>query len=170
MSSPRRGRWRRSASRATSSCCICRQRTDHGSRPQIANTSLVNPQVTFIAPLDPFVWDRGIIRDLFGFDYLWEVYVPGHKRRWGYYVLPILFGDRIVGRIEPRLDRAARTLRILGIWWEKGFSPRAAEGFVRSMRAALGDYLEFVGASTLEWAPATGSANRLFGTVRRRPG
>ena len=59
---------------------------------------------------------------MFDFDYIWEVYVPEHKRRWGYYVLPILFGDRLVGRIEPRLDRATRTLRILGIWWEDGFA------------------------------------------------
>ena len=47
--------------------------------------------------------------------------------------------------------------------------PRAAEGFVAALRAALSDYMDFVGASTLEWAPATGSANRLFGTLRRRP-
>ena len=62
------------------------------------------------------------------FDYVWEVYVPEQKRRWGYYVLPVLFGDRLVGRIEPRLDRATKTLRILGIWWEDGFSPRTRRG------------------------------------------
>src|SRR3954465_3396633 len=95
------------------------------------------PAVSFIAPLDPFVWDRQIIRDVFGFDYIWEVYVPEHKRRWGYYVLPILFGERLVGRIEPRLERKTGTLRILGIWWESGFAPRKAEGFVAAMRIAL---------------------------------
>ena len=136
----------------------------------IAGQEPGEPCVAFIAPLDPFVWDRGIVRDVFGFEYLWEVYVPEHKRRWGYYVLPILFGDRLVGRIEPRLERSAHKLRVLGIWWEKGFSPRAAEGFVAQMRAALGDYMDFVGATTLEWAPATGNSNKLFGTLRRRPG
>ena len=134
-----------------------------------AGTPMLAPCVTFIAPLDPFMWDRRLIRDVFGFDYLWEVYVPEHKRRWGYYVLPILFGDRLVGRIEPRLDRAARTLRILGIWWEDGFSPRSAEGFVAAMRAALAAYMSFVGAKSIDWAPAAIGAGRLFGTLRRRP-
>ena len=57
---------------------------------------------------------------LYGFDYVWEVYVPAAKRRWGYYVLPILFGDRLVGRIEPRIDRKTSTLRVIGLWWETG--------------------------------------------------
>ena len=64
-----------------------------------------SPAAAFLAPLDPFVWDRDFLRRLYGFDYIWEVYVPEKKRRWGYYVLPILFGDRLVGRIEPRIDR-----------------------------------------------------------------
>ena len=131
--------------------------------------AIAGPRVTFLAPLDPFIWDRGLVRALFGFDYLWEVYVPEPKRRWGYYVLPILFGDRLVGRIEPRYERATRSLRILGIWWEEGFSPRAAEGFIEQLRAALSDYMSFVGATTIEWAPATSGAKRIFGTPRRRP-
>ncbi len=129
---------------------------------------IAEPRVTFLAALDPFMWDRGLVRDLFGFEYLWEVYVPEPKRRWGYYVLPILFGDRLVGRIEPRYERATRSLRILGIWWEEGFAPRAAEAFVEQMRAALGDYMSFVGAKTVEWAPATGGARRLFGSIKPR--
>jgi uncharacterized protein len=102
------------------------------------------------------------MRTLFGFDYVWEVYVPEKKRRWGYYVLPVLFGDRLVGRIEPRIDRAARTVRILGVWWEDGFVPRRAEGFVVAMRTALRDYLAFAGARRLEWAPHLGPERRLF--------
>ncbi len=76
--------------------------------------SLPAPAVSFLAPLDPLVWDRSMLRTLWDFDYLWEVYVPEAKRKWGYYVLPMLFGDRFVGRIEPRLDRKTKTLRILG--------------------------------------------------------
>jgi uncharacterized protein YcaQ len=131
---------------------------------------IAHPKVTFLAPLDPFMWDRRLVEHLFGFDYLWEVYIPESKRRWGYYVLPILFGDQLVGRIEPRFERTTKTLRILGVWWESGFAPRAADGFVAEMRAALSDYMDFVGATTLDWAPATGGAKRLFGTSRRRPG
>ena len=83
--------------------------------------SLPTPGVSFLAPLDPLVWDRRMLRALWDFDYLWEVYVPEAKRKWGYYVLPILFGDRFVGRIEPRLDRKAKTLSILGVWFQAGF-------------------------------------------------
>jgi uncharacterized protein YcaQ len=129
-----------------------------------------SPGVAFIAPLDPLMWDRRLVRQLFEFDYVWEVYVPEHRRRWGYYVLPILFGDRLVGRIEPRLDRATRTLRILGIWWEAGFDPRRASGLVPAMRAALLAYAGFVGARSVEWAPATGGSRRLFGSIMKRAG
>lgn len=126
-----------------------------------------DPAVAFIAPLDPLLWDRRLLRALWGFDFVWEVYVPEPKRRWGYYVLPILYGDRLVGRFEPRLDRANKTLRVLGIWWEKGFSPGAADGFVPAMREALRAYIAFVGARRVEWLPQTAGAGRLFGSLGR---
>ena len=126
------------------------------------------PAVTFLAPLDQFVWDRPFLRSLFDFDYVWEVYVPESKRRWGYYVLPILFGERLVGRLEPRIDRVSRTVRVLGAWWETGFDPRSTEGFVDAMRAALAAYLRFGGATRVVWASALARERRLFGTMRRR--
>jgi len=122
--------------------------------------------VAFLAPLDPLVWDRDLLRALYDFDYVWEVYVPERKRRWGYYVLPILFRDRLVGRIEPRIDGADGRVRVLGVWWEDGFEPRRADGFVDAMRAALRAYLSFAGASRLEWAPHLDKERRLF---RSRP-
>ncbi len=130
-------------------------------------SALPNPAVAFIPALDPLMSDRRLLRELFDFDYVWEVYVPEHKRRWGYYVLPILFGDRLVGRFEPRLERSSGVLRILGIWWQDGFSPRHAEGFVEAMRIALAEYMRFVGARSLEWLPATGGTRRLIGSVTR---
>jgi uncharacterized protein len=105
------------------------------------------PGVAFLAPLDPLAWDRQFLRSLFGFDYLWEVYVPAAKRRWGYYVLPLLYGDRFVGRIEPRIDRRTRTLRVLGLWWEDGFDPLATEGFVDAFADALEAHRRFGGSS-----------------------
>ena len=105
--------------------------TEEDLLDEVIRPGTIEPQVTFLAPLDPFVWDRDLLRSLFDFDYVWEVYVPEHKRRWGYYVLPILFGDRLVGRIEPRIDRASGTLRVLGLWWEEWFDPRA-RGRVRA--------------------------------------
>ncbi len=63
------------------------------------------PSVAFIAPFDSLLWDTALLASLFDFDYVWEGFFPPAKRRWGYYVLPIIFGDRFVGRIEPRIDR-----------------------------------------------------------------
>jgi hypothetical protein len=105
---------------------------------------------------------------VFDFDYLWEVYTPEHKRRWGYYVLPILFGDRFVGRFEPRFDRVTGTLRILGLWWEDGFDPRTAEGFEPAMRRALAAYMRFGGVRSVDWAPHLGGAKRLIGVKPAR--
>ncbi|HEX7592500.1 MAG TPA: crosslink repair DNA glycosylase YcaQ family protein [Candidatus Limnocylindrales bacterium] len=104
---------------------------------------------SFLAPLDPFMWDRSALEPLYDFTYRWEVYTPAAKRRWGYYVLPILFGDRLVGRIEPRIDRKAKVVRILGLTWEAGFDPLAAPGFVPAFAAALNAYLSFGGAEAL---------------------
>jgi uncharacterized protein YcaQ len=119
---------------------------------------------TFLAPLDPIMWDRDALMPLYGFDYRWEVYTPAAKRRWGYYVLPILFGDRLVGRIEPRIDKAGKTVRILGLSWETGFDPLAAPGFVPAFADALRAYLHFGNADFL--TPPSGSVNRaLFDAV-----
>jgi uncharacterized protein YcaQ len=131
-----------------------------------ASTPAQEPAVSFIAPLDPIIWDRQLLRELWDFDYIWEVYVPEPKRRWGYYVLPILFGDRFVGRIEPRFDRATRTLRVLGLWWERGFEPRRHDAVVPAMRDALSAYMRFVGARRLEWVPAASAGRRLFGSPK----
>ncbi|HTQ08882.1 MAG TPA: crosslink repair DNA glycosylase YcaQ family protein [Fimbriimonadaceae bacterium] len=60
----------------------------------------LEPRVVFVAPLDQFMWDRKMIAHLFDFDYAWEIYTPEAKRRWGYYVLPVLFGDRLAARAE----------------------------------------------------------------------
>jgi uncharacterized protein len=118
--------------------------------------------VAFLPPFDPLVWDRGLLGSLFGFDYVWELFVPPAKRRWGWYVLPILFGDRLVGRIEPRIDREEGVVRVLNLWWEGSFDPRRAEGFVDAMRAALRAYLRFASTSRLEWAPHLRIERRLL--------
>ena len=114
-----------------------------------AETEPDRRQVAFLAPLDPFVWDRDFLRSLYSFDYVWEVYVPLAKRRWGYYVLPILFGDRLVGRIEPRLDRRHGALRVLDIWWEDGFDPFEDGGFVDVLVDALEAHARFLGAGRI---------------------
>jgi uncharacterized protein YcaQ len=120
------------------------------------------PTVAFLPPFDALVWDRPFLQKLFGFEYVWELFVPPAKRRWGWYVLPILFGDRFVGRIEPRIDRAESRVEILNVWWEERFVPARAEGFVEAMRDALDAYLRFAGADRLEWAPELRKEKRLF--------
>jgi uncharacterized protein len=120
------------------------------------------PSVAFLSPFDALVWDRGLLGSLFGFDYVWELFVPPARRRWGWYVLPISFRDRFVGRIEPRIDRDGACVQVLDVWWENGFAPRRVEGFVDAMREALRAYLRFADASRLEWAPHLRTEKRLF--------
>ena len=124
------------------------------------------PSVAFIPPFDPLVWDRALLGSLFDFDYVWELFVPPEKRRWGWYVLPISFRDRLVGRIEPRIDRDGNRVQVLDLWWEDGFSPHGTDGFVDAMRDALRAYLQFAGVARLEWAPHLATEKRL---LRTRP-
>jgi uncharacterized protein YcaQ len=120
--------------------------------------------VALLAPLDPLVWDRDFLRALYGFDYLWEVYIPARKRQWGYYVLPLFWGDRFVGRIEPRIDRPDDALRILNLYWEAGFRPADHPAFVRGLADALDAHRRFagVGRVLLPRSPATASLRPLL--------
>ena len=130
-----------------------------------------DPGATFLAPLDPMAWDRDLLLRLWDFDYRWEVYVPAAKRRWGYYVLPLLYGDRFVGRIEPRIDRKAGALRILGLWWEDGFDPLdgANPGFPAAVADALRAHLGFAGLGRVTW-PRVARHRAFAAAVRERLG
>ncbi|MDF1513036.1 MAG: crosslink repair DNA glycosylase YcaQ family protein [Anaerolineae bacterium] len=80
------------------------------------------PRASIIAPLDNLMWDRDYIQALFDFRYRWEVYMPAAKREYGYYVLPLLYGDRFIGRFEPGWDKKTQSLIIKQWWWEPGIS------------------------------------------------
>jgi uncharacterized protein len=125
------------------------------------------PGVALLAPLDPLAWERDLLLRLWAFDYRWEVYTPAAKRRWGYYVLPLLYGDRLVGRIEPRIDRRAGVLRVLDLWWEDGFDPLdgANPGFVPALADALRAHAAFAG-STRVALPRTARHRDLAAALR----
>jgi uncharacterized protein len=125
-----------------------------------------SPAVTFVAPIDPLICDRRMLEALWGFQYRWEIYVPAAHRRHGYYVLPILFGDRFVGRIEPRLERATRTLTIVSLAFEGGFDPIGADAFMPALSDALEAYRTFVGADRITW-PRSRQARAVAGAVKR---
>jgi uncharacterized protein YcaQ len=114
--------------------------------PLLADPPEPAPTVAFLSPFDPVVWDRPFLQSLFGFHYVWELFLPPAKRRWGWYVLPVLFGDRFVGRIEPRIDREAGIVEILNVWWEDGVDPKR---FAGPLRDALDAYLRFAGVERL---------------------
>ncbi len=76
------------------------------------------PRCELLAPLDCMMWDRKVIKALFGFDYSWEIYTPAAKRRYGAYVLPMLYGERFIGRVEGIADRKAKTLVVRNVWYE----------------------------------------------------
>lgn len=78
-----------------------------------------NATAQFIAPLDNLIWDRGITEQVFDFKYSWEVYTPVAKRQYGYYVLPVLYGNRFIARFEPEKNNGKDPLRIKNWWWEK---------------------------------------------------
>ena len=104
-------------------------------------------EVTFLSSLD-IVSARGRAKKLFDFDYKWEVYVPAHKRRWGYYVLPILYGDDLVARLDPKLDRTTMTLEIKGFWHEDDAPVKDAD-FANALAKGLVRFTKFVEAKQI---------------------
>jgi uncharacterized protein len=105
-------------------------------------------EVTFLSPLD-IVSARGRAKKLFDFEYIWEVYTPAHKRRWGYYVLPILYGDDLVARLDPKLDRTTMTLEIKGFWHEDD-APVQDSQFAEALAKGLIRFARFVGAKRVD--------------------
>lgn len=94
-------------------------------------------EITFLSPLDPAISDRARTKRLWDFDYMWEVYTKVEKRRFGYYALPMLWGDRLVGRMDAKANRVTSNLEVLGTWFEDGVDPKDP-----ALRAALDRGLE----------------------------
>ncbi|NTV61948.1 MAG: winged helix-turn-helix domain-containing protein [Oscillochloris sp.] len=105
-------------------------------------------EAVFLAPLD-HVSARGRAKVLFDLDYVWEVYKPEHQRKFGYYALPILWGERLVGRFDSKLDRTTNTLAILGLWLEEQ-ALGTDEAFAEALARGFARFLTFLGASKLD--------------------
>ena len=87
---------------------------------QIIHNESKSTRTEFIAPLDNMMWDRRLIRELFDFDYKWEIYTPVKDRKFGYYVIPLLYGGKLAGRIEIKKNSTTEELDIINLWLEPG--------------------------------------------------
>ena len=110
---------------------------------RLAATPAPTSRLRILNPFDPVIRDRNRLARLFGFDYRIEIFVPAAKRQYGYYVYPILEGDRFVGRIEARADRKKGVLTVENLWWEKGVKQTSAR--VAKLEAELERMARFVG-------------------------
>jgi uncharacterized protein YcaQ len=110
------------------------------AHPEIADDP-VPDRATVLSPFDRLIHDRARAEGLFGFRYRLEMYVPAAKREYGYYVLPLLVRERLVGRVEPRFDPETKTLRVLGAWGETS-----------RLDEALAELGAWLGTERIEWA------------------
>jgi len=104
-------------------------------------------EVTLLAPLE-IVSARGRAKQVFDFEYLWEVYKPLDQRRWGYYTLPILYGDDLVARLDPKLDRKNGILHILGFWLEDDAPKNGA--FANALALGLTRFAKLINAKKVD--------------------
>jgi hypothetical protein len=116
---------------------------------RLVSASSATSRLRILNPFDPAIRDRKRLLRLFGFDYTVEMFVPAAKRVWGYYVYPLLEGDRFVGRIEVKADRKAGTLNVLNVWWEP--KVKAASARLDKLSAELDRMARFVGVDEIIW-------------------
>jgi hypothetical protein len=135
---PWREAQRRSREQRRRSLGVWRENGRWHVHPDVSDAP-VPERATLLSPFDRLVHDRNRAEALFGFHYRLEMYVPEAKREYGYYVLPFLVGDQLVGRAEPRYDRNTRTLELLGAW-----------GDTCRLDEALRDLAAFLGAERIE--------------------
>ena len=105
-------------------------------------------QAAIIAPLDNLMWDREIINELFGFNYRWEVYKPVKDREYGYYVLPVLCGERFIARFEPGRDKKSGALVIKNWWWEKDVE--ITQEIKEALKGCFNDFLDYLGTNKVK--------------------
>ena len=105
-------------------------------------------RAALIAPLDNLMWDLKLVEMLFHFRYAWEVYKPAAKRDYGYYVLPVLYGDRFVARMDPDFDRTSKVFTVKNWWWEKEVDKSDGIMFA-ALRDCLADFATYLEAKEI---------------------
>jgi uncharacterized protein YcaQ len=105
-------------------------------------------RMRLLCPFDPILRDRARCLRRFGFDYRFEAFTPAPKRQYGYYVLPLLEGDRLVGRLDPKVHREKGVLEVRGLWWEPGI--KASKIRLKRLREALEELARFTGADEIQ--------------------
>ena len=118
---------------------------------RLAAVPPMTSQIRIINPFDPAIRDRTRLKRIFGFAYTNEMFVPAAQRRWGYYVYPLLEGDRFVGRIEAKGDRQAGILQVTGFWPEAGV--RWGQGRIARLQVELGRFARLAGLHANSFAP-----------------
>ena len=116
---------------------------------RLASVSAPAPRLRILNPFDPVIRDRNRLTRLFGFDYRIEIFVPEARRQWGYYVYPLLEGDRFVGRIEVKSDRQAGELSVHQLWPEPGV--KWTDARQAKLEAELGRLARLVGEEEVVW-------------------
>jgi uncharacterized protein YcaQ len=101
------------------------RQTKESKDNQVIENKTLKKRCEFIAPLDPFMWDRKLIKALFDFEYTWEIYTPAHKRKYGAYVMPILYGEEFIGRIQLIHNRKENIMEVKNCWLEDGVKEKA---------------------------------------------
>lgn len=112
----------------------------------IKNNNIENNRTAFIAPLDNLLWDRKMIKELFDFDYVWEVYKPIKERKFGYYVLPVLHNGEFIARFEPEFNRKKKELIIKKWWWEPEIN---GKNYIYSVKESVSDFMKYLDAKSL---------------------
>ena len=109
----------------------------------------LNTRLEFLAPLDPMLWDRKLIEAIWDYRYSWEIYTPAQKRKYGYYVLPIVYGQNLIGRMEAVAERKTGTLEIRNIWYEPGV--RETKKLAHALEAGVRRLARFNECDKLRW-------------------
>ncbi|MBN1136622.1 MAG: YcaQ family DNA glycosylase [Anaerolineae bacterium] len=128
---------------------------------------LTEPQAAIVGVLDNIMWDRDLLRLVFDFDYVWEVYKPVAQRKYGYYVLPVIYGDRFVARFDPAFDKKTRELTIANWWWEEGIRPD--EAMQAAILGCFRDFMRYLDANRLWLGAKAAEASFLLDLASASP-